>query len=418
MYCLADASAFYASCHQVFEVSWRKKPVIVLSNENGIIVAANKQALSLGIEKFSAYFKVKALCDHYSVVVCTSNFPLYADISGKMMTVMSSFAPSSYVYSIDEQFQDYAGCESTIPDFYEHGMKIRRAVWKQVRIPICCGFSHTLTLAKCASHASKRLPGFRGVCVLDTKKEIEDVLAQMNVDKVWGIGSRLAKRLKFMGVDTALQLSRLDPHKARRDFSIEMERIVRELNGQRCKNWDDVRAPKKEIFSTRSTSDRLVTLEALTQEICEHASIASRKARDQKSLCRVMICFAGNSSYDDRPVNYKAMHQFAYPTSDVDQITRIAAQMAAEMFKEGVKFYRVGVGLIDLVDGQHAQEDLFNPEPNRPELMSVFDGLNQKYGKNTVFLAAQGIPRKWECDTAMKTPHYTTSWRDLPRLKC
>ncbi|MDW2322694.1 Y-family DNA polymerase [Vibrio sp. 1159] len=418
MYCLADASAFYASCHQVFEVSWRKKPVIVLSNENGIIVAANKEALSLGINKFSAYFKVKALCDHYGVVVCTSNFPLYADISGKMMTVMSSFAPSSYVYSIDEQFQDYSGCEATIPDFFEHGMKIRRAVWKQVRIPVCCGFSHTLTLAKCASHASKRLPGFRGVCVLDTRKEIEDVLAKMTVDKVWGIGARLATRLKFMGLDTALQLSRLDPRKARREFSVEMERIVRELNGQRCKTWDDVRAPKKEIFSTRSTSDRLTTEEELIQEICEHAGIASRKARDQKSLCRVMVCFAGNSSYDERPVNYKAMHQFAYPTADADQITRHAAQMAREMFKQGVKYYRVGVGLIDLVDGQHAQEDLFNPSPNRAELMSVFDGLNTKYGKNTVFLAAQGIPRKWECDSAMKTPHYTTSWRDLPRLKC
>ncbi|MBO0216390.1 DUF4113 domain-containing protein, partial [Vibrio sp. Vb2880] len=136
------------------------------------------------------------------------------------------------------------------------------------------------------------------------------------------------------------------------------------------------------------------------------------------SLCRVMVCFAGNSSYDERPVNYKAMHQFAYPTADADQITRHAAQMAREMFKQGVKYYRVGVGLIDLVDGQHAQEDLFNPSPNRAELMSVFDGLNTKYGKNTVFLAAQGIPRKWECDSAMKTPHYTTSWRDLPRLKC
>lgn len=392
---------------------------MVLSNNDGCVVAANRQAKEAGVSKFEPYFKIKALCDQRGVIALSSNYELYADLSSKMMSVIGRFAPDQHIYSIDESFLSFERTNKAIPCLNEHGIKIRRAVWKECRLPVCVGFGGTLTLAKIANHAAKKIPGYKGVCVIDSEQERTAVLSLLEVGDIWGIGRKISQRLKFMGINTALQLANYSPALIRKEFNVEVERTVRELNGQQCKSWDAARADKKQIFSTRSAGQRITDLESLTQALCQHANIASMKARRQKSICRVMMCFTSSSPFDEgNQVTRRAVHRFAYPTSDVTQITGIASNLAKELYQEGVRFYKIGVGLLDLADGRNEQPDLFNQNPNNPKLMGVYDALNHRYGADTLFLGAQGIEKKWEMRRDMLTPRYTTNWHDLPRIRC
>ncbi|AUI86234.1 DNA polymerase V subunit UmuC [Vibrio azureus] len=418
MFALVDANAFYCSAEQVFQPNWRGKAIVVLSNNDGCVVAANQQAKAMGVEKFKPYFQMKALCEQRGVIVLSSNYELYADLSTKMMQVIGRFAPEQYIYSIDESFLSFTQTERAIPCLRSHGVALRQAVWRECRLPVCVGMGPTLTLAKVANHAAKKIQGYQGVCVLDRESERKQVLSQLSVNAVWGVGRRLTTHLKHLGITTALQLADYPAKIARKTFNVELERTILELNGQPCKRWDEARTDKKQIFSTRSFGHRIEEQSLLSQALCQHAAIASRKARQQGSLCRVMVAFASSSPFDDIPYSQRAIYRFAYPTADVTNITKVVSQLAKELFKQGVRFYKVGVGLLDLVDGRQEQPDLFNPQPNNAPLMTLFDGLNKRYGQNTLFLGAQGCEQKWQMRRQFLTPQYTTCWSDLPIIRC
>lgn len=418
MYALVDANSFYCSAEQVFRPDWRNKPMVVLSNNDGCVVAANRLAKEAGIPKFEPYFKIKDLCELKKVIVLSSNYDLYANLSMNMMNVIGRFAPEQYIYSIDESFLSLDKTADAIPCLRTHGRNLRRAVWKECRLPVCVGFGATLTLAKVANRIAKSSRAYNGVCVIDTEQARIEYLSSISASDVWGIGRRLSDRMKFMGINTALDLARLDPSKARKDFNVNVERTVRELNGIRCLHWDNMAVPKKQIFSTRSVGERITDLHSLTEAIAKHCGIASRKARGQHSLCRTMVVFAGNSPFDARPVSKKVIHQFAYPTADVTTITKVASELTKQVFAEGIEYYKIGVGLIELVSGEHEQGDLFNPKPNNDKLMRVFDGLNTRFGSSTLFLASQGIEQKWDMRRERLTPSYTSDWKALPKIKC
>ena len=418
MFALVDANSFYCSAEQVFRPDWRGKPIIVLSNNDGCVVAANRQAKEAGIPKFKPYFQVKALCEQKGVVALSSNYELYADLSAKMMDVIGRFAPEQHIYSIDESFLSFQRAYPAISDLRTQGQTIRRAVWKECRLPVCVGMGETLTLAKIANHAAKKIPGYNGVCVIDNERERLDVLGQLSVGDVWGIGRKLEKRFQQMGIHTALKLAQYPVGLVKNNFNVEVERTIRELNGQMCKKWDQVRADKQQIYSTRSVGERIVDIDSLRQALSKHAGIAARKARQQGSLCKVFLCFAGNSPFDEHPQSFRFIHRFAYPTADTQQLTKVACDAAEQLFKEGVRYYKIGVGLLDLSDGTHEQFDLLNPVPNNTKLMSVFDQINGKYGSDTMFMAAQGIDEKWGMRRELLTPQYTTRWCDLPLFKC
>ncbi|MFA0565677.1 Y-family DNA polymerase [Vibrio sp. 10N.222.51.C8] len=419
MYSLIDGNSFYNSCHQVFRPDLRGKPVITVSNNDGCAVAVNNQAKALNIPKFEPYFKIKALCEQHGVTVFSSNYELYSSLSLRMMQVIARFGPEQLIYSIDESFLNLDKCIN-IPCLREHGAAIRKAIWKECRIPVCVGTGPTLTLSKLANHAAKKLPGYQGVCVLDSVKETQRVLQAIDVGSVWGIGRKRTKALQFMGITTAAQLANFSPSKARKEFDVGVERTIRELNGEKCIPFDIARADKQQVFSTRSLGKRITEFDELRQAISLHVGIASRKIRAQQSLCEVLVCFAGNSPFDEKPVSFKAIHKFEYATADVDTLTSAACALAKTLYKEGVQYYKVGVGLIDLVDGRHEQADLFNPQPNNAKLMASFDQINAKYGMDTIFLAAQGTPTRqsWGMRREMLSPQYTTKWSDLPRIAC
>lgn len=221
-----------------------------------------------------------------------------------------------------------------------------------------------------------------------------------------------------MGINTAYDLSRYAPDKARKDFNVEVERTVRELNGMPCKSWDAARADKKQIYSTRSVGARITEIELLQQALAKHAGIVARKARKQHSLCRVMLLFASSSPFDDKPASFRVIHQFPYPTSDTTQLVKVATESAKQLFRSGVRYYKVGVGLIELVDGRHEQLDMLNTDPGNAPLMTILDELNAKYGADTLFLGAQGVEQKWSMRRDLLTPQYTTRWQDLPKIRC
>lgn len=418
MFALVDANSFYCSAEQVFRPDWRGRPLIVLSNNDGCIVAANRQAKEAGVPKFTPYFKIKRLCEQKGVIALSSNYELYADLSAKMMEVIGRFAPEQHIYSIDESFLSFHRCFPAIPDLRAHGAALRRAVWKECRLPVCVGIGSTLTLAKVANHAAKKIEGYQGVCLINSEADRIAILKQLDAGDVWGIGRKLSQKLAFLGIHSAYDLARYPPALARKEFNVEVERTVRELNGQASKGWDVARADKKQIFSTRSVGTRITELGTLQQALSKHAGIAALKARQQRSLCKVMLCFASNSPFDEKPLSFRSVHHFPYPTADTHQLVTAASDAAVRLFKEPVRYYKIGVGLIDLVNGQHQQYDLFNPEPNNQPLMNVFDALNQRYGRDTVFVAAQGIEQKWSMRREMLSPQYTTRWKDVPRVKC
>lgn len=265
MYALVDAVAFYASAEKVFDPAIRSKPVVVLTNNDGCICAVCPIARKLAIPKFQPYFQVKKILEDNQVVIRSSNYELYADLSERMMNVIGRFCDNQHIYSIDESFLNFTGFKKLIHDWHRYGHDIRRTVWRETKLPVGVGFGPTATLAKAANHAAKKLPGFDGVAVIDSEASRVAILKAMDVQDVWGVGRRLAKKLKAMNINTAFDLAEQDPRKIKRLFSIVLERTVNELRGKSCLAWDEVRQDKKEIFSTRSFGERITDATALKQ---------------------------------------------------------------------------------------------------------------------------------------------------------
>lgn len=418
MFALVDANSFYCSAETVFRPDLRDKPIIVLSNNDGCIVAANRRAKDLGIPKFSPYFKIKAECEVKGVMAFSSNYELYSDLSVKMMNVIGRFAPEQFVYSIDESFLSFHRTFPAIPCLKTHGESLRKAVWKETRLAVCVGFGSTLTLSKMANHLAKKNRGLNGVCILDEQTQTLELLKVVEVGDVWGIGRKLSKRMQFMGINTAYDLAVYPIGLLKKEFNVEVERTARELNGQICKSWDLVKANKQQIFSTRSVGERITDKDSLKQALVKHAGIASKKLREQNSLTKHMFCFAASSPFDEKPVSLKTTHRFSYPTSDITHLSQIASKAADELFKEGVRFYKIGVGLLDLSDGTMQQLDLLNESPSNDKLNKVFDGLNRKYGTDSLFMAGQGIKQEWSMKRQLLSKQYTTKWSDIPKIKC
>lgn len=420
MYALVDATSMYASCEKVFDPSIRNKPVVVLTNNDGCICAACPIAKRAGIgKKFVPYFQVRDMLLKAGAVVRSSNYELYADLSQKMMDTCARFAPAIYIYSIDECFMYYPPNEYLSEDWQHIAKVIRRSLWKEVRLPVGVGMGETPTLAKAASHAAKRIAGFRGVAVIDNHKTRQYILDKMLVTDVWGIGSRIGRKLNAMGIYSALELARQDPTKMRKYFSILVENTVRELNGEIRLTWDSVKSPKKEIFSTRSFGTRVTCIDQLAFSLAAHAETAAAKLRKQGSLAQGVSVFAHSSPHDPEPFYRRSVYiNFAVPTQDTRVITAASKQALTRLYKPHVRFYKSGLGLIDLRPANNYQEDLFTPSSDKPELMRCIDSINGRFGRGTARLAATGSVNKFAMKREMLSPQYTTNWHHIPRIKC
>ncbi|TWX46541.1 Y-family DNA polymerase [Colwellia hornerae] len=418
MYALVDAVSFYASAEKVFDPSIRNKPVVVLTNNDGCICAVCPIARRLGIPKFTPYFQIKALLHKHGVVVRSSNYELYADLSERMMNVIARYCDDQYIYSIDESFLHFKNYSGVIKDWHQYGHEIRRAIWKETRLPVGVGFGTTSTLAKAANHAAKKLAGYKGVAVIDNAQRAKEILEKMAVNEVWGIGSKISQRLKQQNISTAYQLSVQCPKVMRKQFSVLTERTVNELKGISCLTWDDVKAPKQEIFSTRSFGQRIVDIHTLQAALTTHSTIVAKKVRRQSSLIKKLLVFASNSPHDENYYKQTMVYTFTVATDNSCDIATAVSLMLAEIFIPGVHFYRCGVGAIALESRQYQQADLFVSDNSNPILMNCLDSINRRYGKGTLTLGAEGKSDAWQMKRHFLSPQYTSNWRDIPKIRC
>ena len=423
MYALCDVNSMYASCEKVFDSSIRKRPVIVLTNNDGCVCAACGIAKKMGIgKKFVPYFQVKDTLAKAGAVIRSSNYELYAELSQRLMETCARFAPHSHVYSIDEIFLYYGKQSAYIPPegWFKHAADIRKTVWREVRLPIGVGIGATPTQAKAANHASKRIEGYQGVAVIDSEKVRRHILSKMSVTDVWGIGRRISIRLNDLGIFTALQLANQPPAIMKKQFSVLVESTVHELNNRVMLNWDDVRSPKKEIYSTRSFGQRISSKEQLRYALASHAEIAAAKLRKQDGLANSMCIFASSSPHDQDSRYYRknVFHHFSVPIADTRIITAACSRAVDIIFKKDVRFYRCGVGLLDISAASNYQHDLFNDYSNSTALMNAIDNVNNKYGRGTVYIGGRGTDHKFAMRREFLSPQYTTRWSDIPKIYC
>ena len=417
MHGLIDAISFYASAEKVFDPTIRSKPVVVLTNNDGCICAVCPLARKLGVPKFKPYFQIKNFLAKHNVVIRSSNYELYADLSERMMNVIARFCDDHYIYSIDEsfvQFRNYA----CIDNWHAYGHEIRRAIWQETRLPVGVGFGSTPTLAKAANHAAKKLDGFDGVAVIDDDRSRKAVLSRMKLSDVWGIGSKLSNHLGLMGLKTGWDLANQSPKNMRKQFSVVVERTVNELNGVQCLSWGDVKADKQEVFSTRSFGQRITQKQELRKALATHADIVARKVRRQGSLIKKLLIFAASSPHDDNYYKRSFVYEFPIATDNTQKLNAAISYVLDEVFMVGIFYYRCGVGAIALENTMFQQKDLFTVNTDNPALMSCYDKINQRYGTGAVQLAAQGNSDKWSMRREFLSPSYTSKWSDIPKINC
>ncbi|WP_096169485.1 translesion error-prone DNA polymerase V subunit UmuC, partial [Enterobacter hormaechei] len=287
MFALADVNSFYASCEKVFRPDLRDKPVVVLSNNDGCVIARSKEAKQLGIKMGIPWFQLKTMQFPEKVLTFSSNYELYASLSNRVMAHLEELAPRVEQYSIDEMFLDIRGIDGCT-DFEDFGRQLREHVLRGTGLTIGVGMGPTKTLVKSAQWASKEWPQFGGVLALttDNLRRTEKLLSLQPVEEIWGVGRRIGKKLNTYGVTTALQLARMNPAFVRKNFTVVLERTVRELNGEACISLEDVPPAKQQIVCSRSFGERITTYEALRQAICQYAERAAEKLRGEHQFCR------------------------------------------------------------------------------------------------------------------------------------
>jgi DNA polymerase V len=418
IFALADVNSMYASCEQVFNPKLRGKPVAVLSNNDGCIIAQSKEAKELlNIYMCRPWFELKDDAAKLGVIALSSNYELYADMSNRFHETLRQFSPVCEVYSIDEAFMDMTGINK---DLNEYGQVIKNTVKQWTGLPICVGFGHTKTLSKLANHIAKKQPAYNGVCDLTSMSEeaINAILEKLPVSKVWGVGSRVEAKLNRLGVDNVLRLKRADPKRIRDEFNVVLERTVKELNGEPHLEIDETFLESKQLMSSRSFGKRIDNLPDLEEAISYHASNACQRARNQNLFANAITVFIQNSPHDKAPY-YGPSCTFGLPsaTNNSIQVTKAALWALRKMYKENIFYQKAGVMLSDLVPEEGQQLDLLGftkPDEKSQNLMTTLDSLNRKFGKGTIKLASEGTNRSWVMRRDLKSPNYTTDWSDLP----
>ncbi|WP_000271044.1 Y-family DNA polymerase [Salmonella enterica] len=419
MYALADVNSFYASCEKVFRPDLRNKPVVVLSNNDGCVIARSPEAKRLGIKMGVPWFQLKMTQFPEPVITFSSNYELYASMSNRVMSHLEELAPCVEQYSIDEMFLDVSGIDSCI-DFEDFGRQLREHVRNGTGLTIGVGMGPTKTLAKSAQWASKEWPQFGGVLALTTgnPRRTEKLLSLQPVEEIWGVGRRISRKLSTMGITTALQLARANPAFIRKNFNVVLERTVRELNGVSCISLEEAPSPKQQIICSRSFGERVTTYEALRQAICQHAERAAEKLRGERQFCRHIAVFVKTSPFAVNEAYYAkvASEKLLLPTRDTRDIISAAVKALDSIWLDGHRYAKAGVMLNDFSPSGVSQLNLFDEEQPRAqsdELMKVLDRINHS-GKGKIWFAGRGIAPEWQMKRDMLSPAYTTRWSDIP----
>ncbi|HBR1559769.1 TPA: Y-family DNA polymerase [Klebsiella quasipneumoniae subsp. similipneumoniae] len=421
MFALCDVNSFYASCETVFRPDLKGRPVVVLSNNDGCVIARSPEAKPF-VKMGEPYFKQKDIFRRHGIIAFSSNYELYADMSNRVMTTLEELSPRCEIYSIDEAFCDLTGVRNC-RDLTDFGREIRETVLRRTHLTVGVGIAQTKTLAKLANHAAKqwqRQTG--GVVDLSNLERQRKLMALLPVDEVWGVGRRISKKLEAMGIKTVLQLADTDIRFIRKHFNVVLERTVRELRGEPCLGLEEFAPVKQEIVCSRSFGGRITEYHEMRQAICSYASRAAEKLRGEHQYCRFISAFVKTSPFALNEPYYgnSASVKLLTPTQDSRDIITAATKCLDAIWRDGHRYQKAGVMLGDFYSQGVAQLNLFDdnaPRKNSEKLMEVLDHINAKDGRGTLYFAGQGIQTAWQMKREMLSPRYTTRYSDLLKIR-
>ncbi|AMJ63250.1 Y-family DNA polymerase [Bosea sp. PAMC 26642] len=417
-FALIDGNSFYCSCERVFDPKLRRRPVIVLSNNDGCAVARTAEAKALGIKMGAPMFTIRDLCKREGVVVFSSNYTLYGDMSRRMNTVYERFASDIEVYSIDESFLDMTPVPPEQRE--ELGRDLRTTVSTWTGVPTCVGIGPTKTLAKLANKIAKSTPQLRGVCDLTTDEARRESLPLVALDDVWGIGRTSQVKLNAFGCKTAADVAALDPKLARKTLTVVGERIIHELRGQPCIDLETVAPTRKGCAVTRSFAGRVESLDMMQEAIAAHATRLGEKLRHHGLATDHVTVFFHTSPHDRGPArSVSTTVEFPEASNDTLVLVRAAKWGARRIWKSGYRYAKAGLMTVDIVPLETSQRALIGAldREKSGRLMDALDACNQKHGRGTVFSAAAGIARQkkaWITKFDMRSPRYTTRLEEVP----
>ncbi|SEA55783.1 DNA polymerase V [Desulfuromusa kysingii] len=413
-FALVDCNNFYCSCERLFRPELKKRPVAVLSNNDGCIVARSQEVKDLGISMATPLFKVADQLKQHQVQIFSSNYTLYADISSRVMQTLEQFSPKLEIYSIDEAFLDLTGFNH----LEKYAQQIKTTVYQHVGVPVCVGMAPTKTLAKLANYAAKKFQATGGVVDLSDPVRQKKLLQITPVAEVWGVGRKHTEKLKRIGITTALQLAQMDSRRVRKLYSVVMERTVRELNGEACIELDHSPAAKQQIICSRSFGEKITDYATLRETVCEFAARAAEKLREEKQYTRAVNVFIRTSPFmkTDPLYSNSATGKLAQPSSDTRDILALAVRLFDAIWKEGYRYAKAGVMLGDFCSPRQLQYNLFHlPAENthRDKLMQTVDDINHS-GQGQIWFGGQRPKQDWFMNQSNLSPAYTTRWDCLP----
>jgi DNA polymerase V len=413
-FALVDCNNFYVSCERVFNPKLENQPVVVLSNNDGCVVARSNEAKALGVEMGVPFFKVEHLKDS-GLVALSSNYPLYGEMSARVMRLIGEFAPRQEVYSIDESFLQVGGLSGIV----ETARILKATVKQHLGLPVCVGIAPTKTLAKLSNSVAKSTQRFGGVfdysSISQTKQS--QLLGAIQVSEVWGIGRRLAEKLQAMNIVTALDLRNSDPALMEKRFSVVMKRTILELRGVPCVDMEHVGDARKQIASSRSFGRTVLTLEELEEAVTMYTTIACEKLRRDESVASEVNVYLRTSAYTDN--SFADSHTVIIPVATDDTISLVKAAMQAlrSVYRPGFAYQKAGVVLSRVSPREGRQISLFlqnAANEKSDKMMKALDAANTRWGRGTIFLAAEGTKKEWKVKSQYRSPAYTSSWDEIP----
>ena len=419
MYALVDCNSFYASCEQALNPAYRSKPLVVLSNNDGIVIARSQEAKDLGVQDLIVYHKTKDLIERNKIIVVSSNYTLYHDMSMRVKEILKTFIPygQDEDYSIDESFLDLKGMNYF--NLTNFGKKIQDSVFKQTRVPVSVGIAPTKVLCKAANHVAKKFK--LGTLVIQSDSEIKETLQNVSIEKVWGVGRQYSIKLRLLGINTAWDLRGLNTTSARKLMTIAGERIVMELQGISCIDLDFDPPPKSQILSTRSFGKTVTKFSDLKESVAMHCHIAAKKLRKHGLAAKNIGVFVHTHWFDEvheRYYNSASMDMHTYTAATNDLIV-YASLVLEKIYKPGILYKKSGIMLNDIQVADRIQFHLFGGKEINEEsesLMKSLDQINHKYGTYCVrFAALPKLRSSWDMRINMKSPDSTTEWNQIPK---
>ena len=420
MFALIDCNSFYASCEKIFRPDLKDRPIVILSNNDGCVIARSSEAKKMGVSMTQPWYQIKDQYLSKGGIVFSSNYEFYADISNRVMNVLSDLCPEIDIYSIDEAFLDLRSFKKNI-DLVNFAYDCKRKIREWVGVPVSIGIAPTKTLAKLANKVAKDDPRFDGVVILSEPRVIKHFLRSMPVEKIWGIGKRLTARLENIGVKTAHDLTQIDSRLIGDNFNVVLERTVRELKGQSCITLHDFMEPKKQIMVSRSFGRSIRTKNVLSEAISFHASRAAEKLRYEKQKCRLITTFIRSNRFNTKIKQIYASRslELIHPTDDTRIIIKSANRILEKIYANGYQYAKAGILLSDFTDSYGYQMSLFDKkrdEKSASKLMETIDYINLMEIAKVGF-GNQGYRNTWKMKREIKSQRYTTKIDEIPIIK-